>query len=183
MGSLDKVKTKFTLILVILILVDVGLIGYMFWPGSSPSSRQAQEKTLQQKEATLSHEVAPLHNLGTQLAETRVDIKKFYEQKIPSQSSEISQHLIKLVQETGVTTQGFHYNEENSSDKNKKDLPDVQRIGIDTTVSGEYTKVAKFINALEQDKYVFIITQIALTGSDNGGVSLQIKFETFLRET
>lgn len=183
MGSLDKVKTKFTLILAILILVDVALIAYMFWPGSSPSSRQAQEKTLQQQEAVLSHEVAPLHNLDVQLAETRVDVKKFYAQKIPSQSSEISQHLEKLVQETGVTTQGFHYNEEKSTDRDKIELPDVQRIGIDTTVSGEYTKVAKFINALEQDKYVFIITQIALTGAENGGVSLQIKFETFLKET
>lgn len=181
MGSLDKVKTKFTLILVILILVDVALIAYMFWPGSSPSSRQAQENTLQQKEASLSHEVAPLHDLDKKLAETRVDVKKFYEQKVPGQSSEISQHLEKLVQETGVTTQGFHYSEEKSSEKN--DLPDVQRIGIDTTVSGEYTKVARFINALEQDKFVFVITQIALTGAEGGGVSLQIKFETFLKET
>lgn len=181
MGGLDKVKTKFTLILVILILVDVALIAYMFWPGSSPSSRQAQEKTLQQKETALEHEVAPLRDLDKKLAETRVDVKKFYEQKIPSQSSEISQHLEKLVQETGVTTQGFQYNEEKSSEKN--DLPDVQRIRIDTTVSGEYTKVARFINALEQDKYVFIITQIALTGAEGGGVSLQIKFGTFLRET
>src|SRR6185312_52661 len=182
MGNLDKVKTKFTLILVILILLDVALIAYMFWPGSSPSSRQAQENTLQQKETSLSHEVAPLHDLDKQLAETRVDVKKFYEQKIPSQSSEISQHLEKLVQETGVTTQGFHY-EEKSSDKDKLELPDVQRIGIDTTVSGEYSKVDRFINALEQDKYVFIISQIALTGAENGGVSLQIKFETFLKET
>jgi len=182
MGNLDRVKTKFTLILVILILVDVALIAYMFWPGSSPSSRQAQENTLQQKETSLSHEVAPLHDLDKQLAETRVDVKKFYEQKIPSQSSEISQHLEKLVQETGVTTQGFHY-EEKSSDKDKLELPDVQRICIDTTVSGEYSKVARFINALEQDKYVFIISQIALTGAENGGVSLQIKFETFLKET
>jgi len=180
MDSLDKVKTKFTLIVVLLCLVDLALIGYLFWPGSSPSSRQAQEKALQQQEQSLAHEVAPLHDLGTQLAETRVAVKKFYEQKIPSQSSEISQHLEKLVQETGVTTQGFHYNEERPD---KKDLPDIQRIGIDTTVSGEYTKVARFINALEQDKFVFVITQIALTSSEGGGVSLQIKFETFLRET
>ncbi|HZS27664.1 MAG TPA: type 4a pilus biogenesis protein PilO [Candidatus Angelobacter sp.] len=180
MGSLNRVKTKFTLVVVLLSIVDLALIGYLFWPGSSPSSRQAQEKKLQQQEATLEHEVAPLQDLGSKLAETRVDVKKFYEQKIPSQSSEISQHLEKLVQETGVTTQGFHYAEE-KPDKN--DLPDVQRIGIDTAVSGEYAKVARFINALEQDKYVFIITQIALTSSEGGGVSLQIKFETFLRET
>ena len=44
-------------------------------------------------------------------------------------------------------------------------------------------KVARFINALEQDKFVFIINQITLNGSEGGLVSLQIKFETFLKQT
>jgi hypothetical protein len=74
--------------------------------------------------------------------------------------------------------------EENRGARNEKnDLPDVQRINIDTTVSGEYAKVAKFINAMEQDKFVFIIDQISLTSQESGIVSLQIKFQTFLKET
>ena len=59
----------------------------------------------------------------------------------------------------------------------------MQRIDIDTTVTGEYAKVAKFINAMEQDKFVFIIDQISLTSQESGVISLQIKFETFLKET
>jgi len=43
--------------------------------------------------------------------------------------------------------------------------------------------VARFINAMEQDKYVFIINQISLNSQEGGVVSLQIKFETFLRQT
>jgi hypothetical protein len=62
-------------------------------------------------------------------------------------------------------------------------LFDVQHIDIDTTVTGEYAKVAKFINAMEQDKFVFIIDQISLTSQESGVISLQIKFETFLKET
>jgi hypothetical protein len=50
-------------------------------------------------------------------------------------------------------------------------------------VTGEYTKVATFINAMEQDRFVFIINQIALTSVESGVVSLQIKFETFLKES
>jgi hypothetical protein len=61
-------------------------------------------------------------------------------------------------------------------------LPDVQRVSIETTVNGEYAKVARFINAMEQDKFVFIIDQIALNSQEGGVVSLQIKAETFLKE-
>jgi hypothetical protein len=50
-------------------------------------------------------------------------------------------------------------------------------------VTGEYAKVAGFINAMEQDKLVFIIDQISLTGQEGGVVSLQIKAETFLKES
>jgi len=161
-------------------VVDLVLVGYLVW--SSQANKLAQEQALQQKAAALTREVAPLEGIDQKLAQTRVDVKKFYEEKVPSQVSEISQHLVKLAQDTGVTTQGFHYDQEKPQ-ADKADLPGIQRIAIDTTVSGEYSKVAGFINALERDRFVFIITQIALTSAEGGGVSLQIKFETFLRET
>lgn len=179
MRSLERVKTQFILVLVVLGLMDLGLLGYLLW--SSKSNKIAQEQALQQQAAALSREVAPLEGIDQKLAQTRVDVTKFYDQKVPSQSSEISQHLEKLVQETGVTAQTFHYSEEKNADQ-KTELPGIQRIAIETTISGEYSKVARFINALEQDKFVFIITQVSLSSAESGGVSLQIKFETFLRE-
>lgn len=183
MNNLEKIKKQFTLVLSVLGVVNLLLIIYLLLPGSSPSARAAQEESLRQQKKTLTSEVAPLVGIDKKLAQTRLDVKKFYEQKVPSQFSEISQHLEKLMKETGVTAKGgIRYSQEHSTDKDKVELPDVQRIGVDTTVTGEYTKVAKFINAMEQDKFVFIINQIALTSVESGVVSLQIKFETFLRE-
>ena len=183
-GDLARSKTRFTIILAVLAVVDVVLIAYLLFSGSSPSARLAREQALQQQLNTLSREVAPLVGIGPKLDQTRVDVKKFYEQKVPSQFSQISQHLEKLVKETGVSAaQGFRFTEERPGGNEKDVLPDVQRIGIDATVSGEYSKVARFINALEQDKLVFVITQIGLNSSEGGNlVSLQIKFETFLKQ-
>lgn len=184
MGSLQKTRQKFTLILAILGFVDLLLIVYLLLPGTSQSVKSAQERSLQEQANTLSHEVAPLQGIDGKLGQTRVDVKKFYAQNIPSQYSEISQHLEKLMKETGVTSPGIHYIQDNKKDSNKDDLPDVQRIGIDTTVTGEYSKVARFINAMEQDKFLFIIEQVSLSSVENSGaVSLQIKCETFLKET
>ncbi|HET8892416.1 MAG TPA: GspMb/PilO family protein [Candidatus Angelobacter sp.] len=185
MNNLAKMRQRFTLILAVLGAIDLLLIIYLLLPGSSPSSRAALEQSLRGEEKTLTRDVAPLQGIEKQLAQTRVDVKNFYEQKVPSQFSQISQHLEKLMKETGVTTAGgIHYVQENRGARNEKgDLPDVQRINIDTTVSGEYAKVARFINAMEQDKLVFIIDQISLTSQESGVVSLQIKFQTFLKET
>ncbi len=183
MNSLAKVKRQFTLILAGLGAVDLILLVYLLWPGSSPSAKQAHEESLQQQETSLSREVAPLKGIDQKLTQTRLDVKKFYEQKVPTEFSEISQHLEKLIQQTGVTTQGIHYNQD-KTEQSKNDLPDVQRINVDTTVTGEYPKIARFINALEQDKFVFVIDQITLSSSEAGNViSLQIKFETFLKQT
>ena len=185
MNRLVKMRQRFTLILAVLGALDLLLIIYLLLPGSSPSARAALEQSLRDQERTLSREVAPLKEIGTQLAQTRVDVKNFYEQKVPSEFSQISQHLEKLMKDNGVTKTGeIHYVQENRGARNEKgDLPDVQRINIDTTVTGEYAKVARFINGMEQDKFVFIIDQISLTSQESGVVSLQIKFQTFLRET
>ena len=184
MNNLAKVQKRFTLILSVLGAVDLLLIIYLLLPGSSPAARLAQEESLRQQKKALTSEVAPLNGIDKKLAQTRVDVKKFYEQKVPSQFSQISQHLEKLMQETGVTTSGgIRYPQERNASNEKNELPDVQRINIETTVTGEYAKVARFINAMEQDKFVFIIDQIALTSQESGVVSLQIKFETFLKES
>src|SRR5262249_1982173 len=184
-GDLARSKKKFIIVLTVLGVVDVILIAYLLWPGSSPSARLARLQALAQQASTLDREMAPLVGLGPKLDQTRVKVKNFYEEKVPSQFSQIPQHLEKLVKNTGVTAaQGFRYTEERPASNEKNNLPDVQRIGIETTVSGEYSKVARFINALEQDKFMFVINQIALSGSEGGNlVSLQIKFETFLKET
>jgi Tfp pilus assembly protein PilO len=185
MNHLAKKKTQFTLIISVLGVVNLLLLVYLLLPGSSPSARAAQEESLRQQKQTLTAEVAPLIGIDKKLAQTRVDVKKFYAQKVPSQFSEISQHLETLMKDAGVTAKGgIRYNQERSTnEKEKVELPDVQRIGVDTTVTGEYSKVAKFINAMEQDRFVFIINQISLTSVESGVVSLQIKFETFLKES
>jgi Tfp pilus assembly protein PilO len=183
MGNLERARRRFISIVAVLGILDVVLIAYLVWPGTSPSARQAKEQALQQQLTSLMREVTPLRGIDKKLAQTRVDVKKFYEQKVPSEFSQISQHLDQLVRDAGVTTpSGIHYAQEKNAANEKNELPDVQRISVDTTVTGEYSKVARFINALEQDKFVFIINQITLNSAEGGGsVSLQIKFDTFLQ--
>lgn len=183
MHNLEKTRKQFTSILAALGVADLLLLVYLLLPGSSPSARAAQEESLREQKQALTSEVAPLNGIDKKLAQTRVDVKKFYEDKIPGQFSQISQHLENLMKEAGVSTAGIRYNQDSNGSSAKNELPGVQRINIETTVTGEYAKVARFINAMEQDKLVFIIDQISLNSQEGGVVSLQVKFETFLKES
>jgi Tfp pilus assembly protein PilO len=183
MNNLTKVRQQFALILGVLGLVDLVLIVYLLLPSTSASGKAAQEKSLIAQQHALTDEVRPLRGIDKKLGQTRVDITAFYAQKVPSQFSQISQHLEKLTQEAGVSTLGRNYSEERNTGNEKNNLPNIKRINIDTTVTGEYAKVARFINAMEQDKFIFIIDQISLSSQESGVISLQIKFQTFLKES
>jgi type IV pilus assembly protein PilO len=180
MRNLSLMKQRFIIALAIMAVVDVALVTYLMWPGSSPSALEDQRRSLQEKNRALKSEVAPVQNMDVKLAETRKNIKAFYQDAVPHRSSQIAQQLEKLKKATGVNTQSIRYGEIKAE---KGDLADVQRVSIETTVTGDYGQVARFINALEQSEMFFIIEQINLTGQDSGIVSLQIRFQTFLKET
>lgn len=180
MTNLALLKKRFFTILGILAVIDLVLIVYLLWPGSSSASRKAQEQTLQQQYRSLTREVGPLKDIDQKLVQTRVDINNLYKERIPNRWSEVSSELEKLMRESGVTEQNIHYTTDAT---NKEDLPGIQRVGIDTSITGEYGKIARFINALEQDKLLFIIKQISLTGQESGTVTLQIKCDTFMQQS
>jgi Tfp pilus assembly protein PilO len=183
MNHLEKTRKQFMTVLAVFGAVDLLLIIYLLLPGSSPSARAAQEESLREQKQALTREVTPLIGIDKKLAQTRLDVKKFYQEKVPGQFSQISQHLEKLMKDAGVTSAGIRYNQDRNGSTEKNELPDVQRVNIETTVTGEYEKVARFINAMEQDKLVFIIDQISLNSQEGGVVSLQVKAETFLKES
>lgn len=174
--NLERIRTIIISLLGLLLLVDAGLAVYLLWPGGGSGPRRAEEQQLQQELVQKSKELAPLKGIDKKLVATRADIKKFYDDRIPEYWSQISSELHKLEQENGIPTQAYHYTTEDSG------LPDLERVKVDTGVASDYVKIAHFINALERDKYVFLIKQVSVTQQPaTGTVQFQIKFETFLK--
>ena len=57
----------------------------------------------------------------------------------------------------------------------------LQPVEIDADFAGNYTALAKFINALERDEMFFIINNVTLGGQQQGPVKLGVKLETYLK--
>jgi hypothetical protein len=172
MGDLAPIRQRFILAVAVLSAIALALLGYLLWPRTG----QPDMNALHQEYDRLNREVAQISDP----AQTRADLKKLYATDIPDRFSTISEEMEKLFKDTGVTPQPIRYTPEADQ---KASLPGVQQIKVDTTVTGDYLKVARFINAMEQDKLLFIINKISLSSQEGGKVTLQITFDTFLRET
>ena len=174
MTRMQKIRTRFILFIAVLLAVDIGLVAYLIWPGRSDS--RAEERQLQQEFMVKTRQVAPLFGMDKKLGQTRDDIKAFYAERVLGHWSQISNELHRLAQENGVSLQTIQYKPEDAG------LPNLQLVVIETGIAGDYVKIAHFINALERDKILFVINQVALRAQQGGNVELQISFETFLKE-
>ena len=60
-------------------------------------------------------------------------------------------------------------------------IRDSYPVEMEANLSGNYVSLAKFINALERDDMLFIISSVTLGGEQNGPIKLDMKLETYLK--
>ena len=178
MTKLQRLRQRLTIVIAVLLVADVALGIYLLWPGSSSANDHARELALQQQVREKTREVAPLKGIDGKLARARTDLSALYREQLPGKYSQISDEIDKLARENGVSFPMLRYTSENT------DLPDVDRVKVDTTVSADYAKIPRFINAMERDKQLLmVIDEISVNGQQGGTVTLTIRFDAFLKKT
>jgi type IV pilus assembly protein PilO len=176
MPDLRRTRKNLTTTLAIMAGIDLLAAIVYFSPlvGSAETRRQEQN-TLQAELITKTHQVAPLKDLPQKVVLAGHQISDFYKTRLPSQESQILTELGKLAVANGVTI---------DQEKYKVDAAQaggLQPVEIDADFAGNYTALAKFINALERDEMFFIINNVTLGGQQQGPVKLGVKLETYLK--
>ena len=92
-----------------------------------------------------------------------------------SQQSQIPSQLGKLGAANGVVLDQEKYKVHDA------EVGGLQPVEIEADFAGNYTSLAKFINALERDDMFFIIDGVTLGGQQQGPVKLNMKLETYLK--
>lgn len=119
-------------------------------------------------------QTAPLHGLDQRIAETREQIKQFYQKRIPPNYSTISEQIGNLEVKSGVRLTRVQYAQ-------KPVENNLAEITLDAGITGEYPQIMHFINSLERDKTFFVIRGMSLTGQQGGAVNLRLQLSTWLR--
>lgn len=152
----------------------LALIVYMSPLVGSPERRQQEIRELQSELNAKTREVLPLEDLPKKIQVANREIADFYRDRIPEQQSQIAAELGKLTAANGVRIEAVKYGREEAR------TGGLESMEIDADLAGNYTSLAKFINALERDKMFFIISSVTLSGQPQGQVKLTIKLEAYL---
>jgi len=176
MPDLRQTRKKLKVTLAVLGGVDVLAAVLYFSPlVGSVESRQMERNQLQAELTTKNHQVAPLKDLPQKIEIAKHQIADFYRNRFPSQNSQIYGELGKVAAANGVKIDQLRNKPADTSSNG------VQPIEMEADLSGSYTSLARFINAMERDEMFFVINSVTLGGEPQGAVKLSVKLEAYLK--
>lgn len=159
----------------VLILLNLALavrLAYAWQRAQAGDAAQLQQRESQYQAMRL--KTKPLRGLDRKIDQAKLDQQSFYDKRFPASDSDVLKKLGALAVKNDVllSREQYAYGKLNQG---------VYEIRLDASLSGDYAPIVRFINDLERDKMFFIIDGIALSGQQNGIVSLRMRLSTFLR--
>ncbi len=198
--SILRIRRMFLIPLAVLALFDVALIIVLATRLTATTvARQHERDDLAHEKTTLEQKLKPFQDIDKKLPASKKDVEEFYKNRFPDYYSRLSDELNKLGQQEGIQLSSITYANTDANEGNLRSThptgavdttPGVQPIRVSTGITGDYTKIVKFINALEREQSVFfIVEKLGLSsqssnqpGQGSGTVSLQISLLTFMRK-
>lgn len=159
----------------VLVLVNLVLgvrLAYAWRRAQAGDAAQLQQREIQYRAMQL--KTKPLRGLDKKIVQAKLDQQAFYDKRFPATDSDVLQELGALAIKNNVllSREQYAYGKLNQG---------VYETRMDASLSGDYAPIVRFINGLERDKMFFLIDGIALSGQQNGIVSLRMRLTTFLR--
>lgn len=176
MPDLRQTRKKLKVALAVMAGIDVlALVVYLSPLVGSADSRRQEINQLSTELIAKNTLVAPLQNLPQKVVLASHEISDFYGKRFAANNADVYTELGKLKDANGVTIEQAKY-------KVGAEGPGgLQPFEIEMDLSGSYTSLAKFINAIERNQMFFIINNVSLGGEQQGPVKLNVKLETFLK--
>lgn len=136
-----------------------------------------RQDELQQQQTLLAQlrlQNARLEGLPEKVDLSRKQADKFVADRIPASYSSIAAELGDLSAKNSVRLTRAAYTQSPAP-------AGLAEIRIDANLSGEYPGIMRFINGVERDRLMFVISGIQFTGQQGGMVNLRLRLITYLR--
>jgi Tfp pilus assembly protein PilO len=176
MPDLRQTRKNIKVALAVMLGVDVVAAAVFFSPlvGSTESRRQELNQLWSELQVK-THEVKPLTNLPDKVKTANQQLTDFYQKRFPARDSQIIAEFGKVAAENSVAIEQGSYKVKDEA--TARLLP----VEVEATLSGNYTPLARFINALERDETVFLINSLSLASEQTGSIKLQMKVQAYLK--
>jgi Tfp pilus assembly protein PilO len=176
MMALEGARVRMGGILLVFLALDVAAVLFLFSPeGRSYGQWQKQRAFAQTQLQEERREAAPLLNIEKRMAQSRSDAERFMKARFVEKDSEVSALLQTLAKDQKVKIEKISYKEDAT------ELEQVSALSLDTSVTGDYGSVVRFINAMERAKTAFVLESVSVGDADNGQVKLHLRMKTYLK--
>jgi Tfp pilus assembly protein PilO len=167
--------------LLALLVLDGLFLFFSFRPlGLSASQQNDDLQSLREEAKGKRETVARLRKIESTLGESNRLGDQFYQSKfLPAESGfgTIMEEVEKLAVANGVRKGTVSYGVQEI-----KDRPDLEEVSIDTTLEGDYAKIVRFVNQLEQSPLFLIVDNMGVSaGGKNKSISVNVKLLTLFR--
>ena len=176
MSSLRETRRRFQIALSVLAgLCVLAAAATLYFSSRSGQEQQQEFDSIRNQVQNRMKVVIPPTAVQGRVEQARAQIDDFYKTRLANEPSAVYVELGKLAAANRVRMSGAKY------DLSETELPNVQMMSIEATLSGSYVDTIKFINALERSKMFFIVDGVGLDEQQGGGVHLSVKLETYVR--
>jgi Tfp pilus assembly protein PilO len=163
----------------VLLLADVALV-FVLWQAAreGPQAMRAQRDRLAAQAKLLKADVKRGEKIRESLPQIGKDCDAFYHDRFLGASggySAVEADLGELTAKAGLRTSGFSFKQKDVKDHG------VTEIAIQTTVSGDYSAIIRFINDLEHSKNFYLLDNLRLESASTGGIHLSLDLRMFFR--
>ena len=161
----------FAILLVAAIILAIRL-GLDWTATDSHSTNILAGKQVQLKALEL--QTAPLRGIDQRVEDTRLQLAKFEQKRIPPNYSSIDERINELEVASGVRLTRVQYTQ-------GKPISGLTEISVDINLSGDYPAIMRFVNNIERNPIFFLIRTMSFTGAQAGLVNLRMQLSTWLR--
>ncbi|HEY2352920.1 MAG TPA: type 4a pilus biogenesis protein PilO [Candidatus Acidoferrum sp.] len=168
--------------LAVLVLADVALATYSWELSSAPQTPQQQLATQNKQLEVLKADIKRGEAIRQLTPAIQRDCDRFEQSLLPAASgySSVSAELDSIAKKAGAQIE--------SRDFKQKEIPnrDLEEVGIDITVNGEYTSVVRFLNGLQRSQNIYSVDGLALASDTqnqgaNGPIRVSVHMKTYFR--
>jgi len=178
MRAVRELRGAAKILLTVLLILDVVAAAALLTPlAGGRAAKLKEDEQVRQQLQDEKFQALPVRDIDKKIDEARGQVSDFYRARFPKVQSEVVTELGRLARENGVQLTNVHYAADDET------VEGLRRLQMDATLSGDYVKVVKFINALERNKMFFLVGGVTLGERQGGAISLGIHMETQLRET
>jgi Tfp pilus assembly protein PilO len=166
--------------LIALVVIDALFFFFSFRPMGRSFSQQNEElKSLRDDAKSKREKVERLRKIEATLGESNRLGEQFYQTKfLPAETGfgTIMVEMERLADSTGVHKGAVSY-----SVQEIKDRPDIEGVSISTSLQGDYPKIVRFVNQLEQSPLFLIVDSMSASGGRTKNVDVSVTVLTLFR--